>query len=318
MNAIGDGNLSILVDSATAGGRVKPMPKRAAELERAGPAGYKRIWPKLGLVSAWADGAASGAFAALKKRLPDVPFQAKGLLATEGVVSLPYGGQHPLAICSHAYEFIGDDGSAVCLDELETNGRYEIVLTTAGGLYRYRLGDHVIVESWMGPTPCVRFTGRGDTICDIRGEKLAEPHVAQVLTSVFARHELAARFAVLTIDDRAEAAHYVLLLSSDTNVPLSVAKEVDHGLQQNVHYRLCQRLGQLGPLVVLLVGRATEQAYLEHNRNHKRLGDVKPRYLVPDATLLGQLGLRADQADISCRSVRQPATTTNTQGAIPK
>ena len=47
------------------------------------------LWPRLVLVSCWADAAASDSAASLRRRLPHARLQPKGLLATEGVVSLP-------------------------------------------------------------------------------------------------------------------------------------------------------------------------------------------------------------------------------------
>ncbi len=58
---------------------------------------FKKLWPKLSLVSSW-DTAGSKAWAEkLKEKLPSVQFEGKGLWATEGVVTIPYNDQYPLA-----------------------------------------------------------------------------------------------------------------------------------------------------------------------------------------------------------------------------
>ncbi|HAM4422406.1 TPA: GH3 auxin-responsive promoter family protein, partial [Escherichia coli] len=50
---------------------------------------FKKLWPKLSLVSSW-DTAGSKAWAEkLKEKLPNVQFEGKGLWATEGVVTIP-------------------------------------------------------------------------------------------------------------------------------------------------------------------------------------------------------------------------------------
>lgn len=56
-------------------------------------------------MSSW-DTAGSKAWAEkLKEKLPSVQFEGKGLWATEGVVTIPYNDQYPLAYQSHFYEF---------------------------------------------------------------------------------------------------------------------------------------------------------------------------------------------------------------------
>lgn len=67
-------------------------PARADEVARVLAAGPDRraLWPRLGLVSCWADGPAAQHLAPLVRAFPGVPIQAKGLLATEGVVSIPW------------------------------------------------------------------------------------------------------------------------------------------------------------------------------------------------------------------------------------
>ena len=49
----------------------------------------KAWWPDLALVSAWADGASSSGAADLKRIFSSAVFQPKGLLATEGIVTIP-------------------------------------------------------------------------------------------------------------------------------------------------------------------------------------------------------------------------------------
>ena len=64
---------------------------RAAELRRdLSPA---RIWPRLRTISCWADGAASALLPAVSAAFPGVEIQPKGLLATEGVVTIPLTGR---------------------------------------------------------------------------------------------------------------------------------------------------------------------------------------------------------------------------------
>jgi hypothetical protein len=72
----------------------------------------------LALISCWADAHATGPARGLRARLPDVEFQPKGLLATEAFVTIPFRGAWPVAIRSHFFEFLEEDGSLKLADEL--------------------------------------------------------------------------------------------------------------------------------------------------------------------------------------------------------
>ena len=150
------------------------------------------IWPKLALISCWADAGAGGYYEALQSLLPTVEIQPKGLLATEGCVSLPLLGRPgaALALRSHFFEFQPVDAphDIRLAHELEPGGRYRVILTTGGGLYRYELRDEVEVVGFANRCPLLRFLGKSDCIGDLVGEKLSEPHVRAVLHGLFQRH----------------------------------------------------------------------------------------------------------------------------------
>lgn len=200
---------------------------------------WSGIWPHLGMVSCWADAAAAGPADTLMARLPGVAMQPKGLLATEGIISIPLtqAAGAVLAARSHFFEFLPEGTSETVLaHQLQTNHRYTVVITTSGGLYRYRLGDLIEVIGWSGALPILRLCGRTDKVSDLVGEKLNEAFV----TAVFA--ELGLTDAVLI----PETNHYTVRTASTRP---DLAEQVDAALRANPHYDYARRLGQLGPVV---------------------------------------------------------------------
>src|SRR6185369_1456475 len=97
--------------------------------------------------------------------------QSKGLLATEAFVSIPWEAQHPVAVMSHFFEFASANGEILLAHELRHGETYSVIVTTAGGLWRYRLGDLVEVDGLAAATPSLRFLGRGTSVTDLCGEK---------------------------------------------------------------------------------------------------------------------------------------------------
>lgn len=202
--------------------------------------------------------------------------QPKGLLATEAFVTLPFGDTHPLAICSHFFEFIADDATVLRAHELNIGQTYEVIVTTDGGLWRYRLGDRVEVTGMLARTPTLRFLGRSGQVSDLRGEKLSEAFVARALAAAVASIGKPPRFLMLAPSPASAPPHYTLFLESDFP-PLPFAAAIEQALRENPHYALCRDLGQLGPArVQAITGGGYERYTAAEISRGARLGEIKP------------------------------------------
>jgi hypothetical protein len=271
--------LRLLLDAATArwddlvADVAKDDPGRATELHRIGPNVWGRVWPDLALVSCWADAHAAVPAEELRHRMPHVRFQAKGLLATEAFVTIPFRGAWPLAIRSHFFEFLAEDGSPNLAHELRVGHHYDVVVTTGGGLWRYRLGDRVEVERLIGRTPSLRFVGRVDAVVDRFGEKLNEAFVGRTLRAVIAAAGITTPFSMLAL----EGTQYSLFIESHDPLPQSLAAQLDDALRANPHYDYCRRLGQLQMPTVFRIRRYAYEQYITRLQQLGiRAGDAKP------------------------------------------
>ncbi len=284
-------------------GLVRPDARRAAEVRAAcGAASFadddgraalhRRLWPRLGLISCWADGNAAGYAARLARLFPQARLQAKGLLATEGFVSFPLDGHpgHALSLRSHFFEFLpaetGPDDSGVLprlAHEVEIGGQYEVVITTGGGLYRYRLGDVVEVVGRYRQCPLIRFVGRANAVSDWFGEKLHERHVSAALDDLLARRGWQPLFVMLACDAEHPQPAYTLFIEqagvSDESLR-GLVETVEARLLENFHYAYARRLGQLQPVRLCRVeGGALERYIAACEARGQRAGDVKPTAL---------------------------------------
>lgn len=265
-------------------------PARAEAVRRAYARGGEDlglVWPRLALVSCWTDGAAARLVPELRRRLPrGVALQGKGLLATEGVVSFPLAGQEGgvLALASHLLELEPADEphvTPVSPGQAEEGRRYLPVLSTGGGLYRYRLGDVVEVVGRHRLAPRVRFLGKADGGSDLAGEKLTAGRVGAVLDEALAACGVASTFAMLAPED-VSPPRYVLYLEAAPGVPPeTVARAVEEGLSRGHHYAYCRRLGQLGPVEAAAVRGAALRYERALVARGMRAGDIKPTPLHP-------------------------------------
>jgi hypothetical protein len=256
---------------------------------------HARIWPELRLISCWTDANAASPAAKLAMQFPRVRIQGKGLIATEGFVSLPLCGREgaALAVRSHFMEFLpvdstgelgfghdaGSDAEYPRLaHQLDRGHQYAVVLTTGGGLYRYQLHDIIEVIDYLSECPMVRFVGRQGYVSDWFGEKLNEAHVSRVLQVGFSELEISPSFAMLACDTETPAPGYVLYIDAAEDGELldGAAARIEAGLCENLHYRYARELGQLTRLRVFRAPGAVEIYQNMAWRNGRRAGGVKP------------------------------------------
>ncbi len=280
-----------------------PNPRRARQLSNifsktdSAESIYRRVWPKLALVSCWMDGSSSGLASRLQSQMAGVRFQAKGLLATEGCVSFPVVGYDgcALAIRSHFFEFFPypqTDGQTYLADELCVGKQYTVVVTTGGGLYRYPLHDIVEVTGKLNQCPLLRFVGRSNQTTDLVGEKLQESFVQQCIDRTLAEQSITASFAMLLAIPQDSASkglssvcHYRLQIESDS-ASLDCKRlglELDARLKDNIHYKYARELGQLGLIGVDRLPGPAGTAWVDYEKTQTSkgqvIGSVKPKSL---------------------------------------
>jgi hypothetical protein len=253
----------------------RPLPNRTMELAKADPHRPETIWPRLKIISCWADGHAALAADELATCFPRTLIQPKGLLATEAIISIPFQGRHPLAVESHFFEFVDASGEVLLVQDLCEGECYDVVVTTSGGLWRYRLHDRVRVTGFLGRTPSIQFVGRSGNVSDRFGEKLSEAFVGEILRAAFTHYSCSPSFAMLAPEKRDGIWCYALFV--DVPLPGNILLRIEAGLRGNPHYDLCRRLGQLGEVDVVSVGRNSYERFVRREMEHgRRLGEIKP------------------------------------------
>ena len=190
-------------------------------------------------------------------------------------MTIPFDGRHPLAIRSHFFEFVEPDGRVKLAHELQRGMEYTLLLTTGGGLYRYKLCDRVIVDEFIHHTPSLRFLGRDDRVSDLFGEKLSDGFVAGALEQLFSGAP--PQFALLAPDCTAAGIAYTLFVATDGSIQPDLAARLERTLRLNPQYAWCVDLGQLRPARVAPVGPGAMSAFIAACvARGQRLGDVKP------------------------------------------
>lgn len=257
-------------DLFAAGARLRGERLRAL---MADPIDWRRLWPRLALVSCWTSAAAARPAARLGELFPGVLVQGKGLLATEAPVTIPYlpaGGYLP--VLDEIYLELEQGGELAPLAAARPGERYGVVVSQKGGLVRYRLGDQVEVSHIYRGVPCLELVGRSGGVSDLVGEKLSEPFVRSALGAL----DLAGSgFATLVPVREGGRDRYVLAVDRAARPGGELARDLDGALARAHHYAQARALGQLAPAAVWVSPGAPEAIARFHMRRGMKWGDIK-------------------------------------------
>jgi hypothetical protein len=167
--------------------RRKATAKRLeAIVEETGRLLPRDYWPNLEFLSNWMGGTMRAYLRGYPEFVGDKPVRDVGLIASEGRMTIPIEdgtAAGVLDIRHHYFEFIPEEQGDLAEPEtveavdLVEGRNYFIILTTAGGLYRYNIFDLVRCVGFHGKAPVVEFLNKGAHFSSLTGEKLSEHQV---------------------------------------------------------------------------------------------------------------------------------------------
>lgn len=266
VRAIHDGTLGITSSRqqklfANLQARLKPDPERArilTSLLNLHGALYPRdFWPTLALIGCWVGGSVGMHAQNLDEYYGNAPIRDLGYLASEGHFTVPCTDRTAggiLALNSNYYEFIPEEQAAseradvLSSHELEDGRRYSVVLTTASGLYRYRINDIVEVTGHHNRAPLLAFVRKEGEMANITGEKIHVNHLLFAVAQVRRKFSLSVEQFRATPDYLRSRYEIFLELSSEiSRSQLADALSTLDGLlsQVNIEYQQKRRSGRL-------------------------------------------------------------------------
>jgi hypothetical protein len=215
--------------------------------------------------------------------LGDQATEFRGTLALDAETA---GGLPPLH--HHYVEFVDEEAwnagrpDARLLHELQAGRRYQVVVTTAAGLYRYFMNDLVEVAGQYGQTPLLRFVQKGKGVTNLTGEKLYEAQVIEAVQHAAGGHGVVPSFFLMVADEQAMA--YTLYVETARHAPIDravFAAAVEAALgARNLEYHAKRGSGRLRPLDVRwFAPGAGEACKAASVRAGQREGQYKPTVL---------------------------------------
>jgi hypothetical protein len=270
----------------------------------------KNYWPNLQFLSNWMGGTMRAYLRGYPEFFGETPVRDVGLIASEGRMTIPIADGTPAGILDvrhHYFEFIPEeDGDRDQPDTVEATdlieGRnYFIVMTTAGGLYRYNISDLVRCVGYHGRAPLIEFLNKGAHYSSLTGEKLSEHQVIGAVEAAqrAAGIHLKSYLLLPTWDDPP----FYSLLIEESDLARAAGHEhlavaVDRELRsQNVEYTSKRDTRRLGPVRIVRIANGS-WAKFQKRRLLKSGGTVeqyKQPHLVPDLDLIANF----DQLEVA-------------------
>lgn len=182
-------------------------------------------------------------------------------MSTETIETLPYFRKREPAFLPIApgvvYEFLDDSGTLIDANQLQRGQLYEMVISEAYGLRRYRTEDLFRCERPLHHLPDLSFVRRRTLEYSFTGEKLTGEQLTVVFDQLRARYpdQVSNRFLTCV---PAQPPHYKLLLIGDSTLDedfhATLAVACDELLSEiNCEYRTKRSSARLGPIEVATV-----------------------------------------------------------------
>lgn len=219
-----------------------PDPARADELEnlyREGKFTPRYYWPGLLAAGFWLGGSVGVYVDTVRPLLPETTkYIDVGYGSSETKINIPTKPETSagaLAVFCSFFEFIPEEGGAPLLaHELEDGKNYEIILTTNGGLYRYRLKDLVHVDGFIGNTPNIYFLTKLTDVANIAQEKIPGSMLLEAIRKV--AKELGHPCKMAQVYPDAQKVQYTIYMETEVEVEdrEDFKKKIDEGLRKHL------------------------------------------------------------------------------------
>lgn len=268
--------------------------QKRLQKSRQGIFSLKTLWPNLGMISFWTDGPSAMFCQDLLPHLQGIVMQSKGLMATEGIVSIPMGCAKgsPLAVHCQFLEFIDlETQKLTWAHELIVGKKYSPIISNSAGLYRYHLKDVVECTGMYHQTPLIQFVSKLECVSDMCGEKLSTEQVLCALTETMQELHLHLKWAQVVASSQQNVG-YTLLTEAVGQDLSAFEKAFDQKLRKNIHYDYARKLGQLAPVKSCSFGLSYLQDQYQNFMisENVKLGDIKFLPLMPHDRFLAFLG----------------------------
>ena len=183
------------------------------------------------------------------------------------------------------YEFLpetDENGPCLTLTELKEGEKYEILITTVSGLYRYRLGDVIEVRGFYEKTPLVSINYRKSQVLNLVDEKMNAAQFEGAMNDFFEESGMTATGYCVTGCREKDPPCYRVFLEANGIPPDHPSALMDQKLSDNCFsYRNAREAEELNEAELIFLPPDTFEEY-EHYfaGKSKRSEQTKPLKII--------------------------------------
>lgn len=274
-------------------------PERAAEL-RAIPREdlekglVKKIWPKIKYGKLIGGSMFTQYMDKLWTYVEDLPIHYFTYAASEGCFGMAKGvgeadAYYVLLPDTCFYEFLSETGDGeriYTIGDVELGTKYEILITTLSGVYRYAIGDVVEVVGFEGQAPIVRVCYRKSQVINIADEKMNVRQLENAMRKFQRRAECSAEGYCVDGDYTKRRPRYMLYLEmAGGQLPENAEEILDECLMESCFgYKRDRELAELDKVKIQLIPKGGFKAYgrFMAKLGHRKEQDKPLRILVTE------------------------------------
>ncbi len=251
-------------------------PERAAELrkfpkESLSKGLVRKIWPKIRYGQLIGGSMFAAYMDMLWTYVEDLPIHFFTYAASEGCFGIARDmgeedAYYVLLPDTCFYEFLSETGDGeriYTIRDVEVGSKYEILITTLSGMYRYAIGDVVEVVGFEGQAPVVRVCYRKSQVINIADEKMNVRQLENAMRKFQRRAECSAEGYCVDGDYTKKLPRYILYLElADGKLPEDAAEILDECLMESCSgYKRDRELAELDKVFIQPVPKGAFKAY---------------------------------------------------------
>lgn len=251
-------------------------PERAAELrkfpkESLSKGLVRKIWPKIKYGQLIGGSMFAAYMDMLWTYVEDLPIHFFTYAASEGCFGIARNmgeedAYYVLLPDTCFYEFLSETGDGeriYTIRDVEVGSKYEILITTLSGMYRYAIGDVVEVVGFEGQAPVVRVCYRKSQVINIADEKMNVRQLENAMRKFQRRAECSAEGYCVDGDYTKKLPRYILYLElADGKLPEDAAEILDECLMESCSgYKRDRELAELDKVFIQPVPKGAFKAY---------------------------------------------------------
>ncbi len=268
-----------------------PNPRRAEQLAALDPATLRegmlrKLWKNIRYIRI-ASGPQFGLHhEKLKVLAGDIPLHGFMYASSESLFGIPprlgVTGEYALLPDVCYFEFIPEEQTTdpkdfLTIREIRQGNRYELVVTTLSGLYRYRIGDVVEVAGFLGEAPVVRISYRKDMVISMLDERMNTMQMENAVHLFAERTGIRVNNYCVTGDAEETMPRYIMYLDTDRGLPPDARAVMDQCLREScMGYNGIRTMNELAEVEVFRVrkGAFSEYEQFRHTQG-KRMEQSK-------------------------------------------